>query len=748
VLTIQTIWLLQYFLGGVFALFVSAYVFSRRSLGSKTWTLKGFLLFGLLTALWEFASFFQRAASTPDASASFFYVLLITSSLSQPAYLLTVLSIQKEKRSLVLVFVPVLLRFFTFFFLTINFVTTPYGWSYLIASGPAFEVGTAVFFGYLFAIMIILVELARKARSAILRRKYVILLASFTLFQAIGFPLTNYFLTINHDFPPLGGILQFLTFIGIGVAVMLKEPKLPSSIGGVSSFQEVYLSFLTDFYNSTIDANLGEASFKFTDFLNHSLMADKVSIYEEEITFEAKDLDLRDLVNRNLKFLEEAEDNKLTDSYLRVLNAAHLELGDKFDSVIMQNRDFLKSSDLIYGISGSKYLKQLDEDRSLDNLTDVDACLKIYKRLLLLVSHKLPIQKLQKKILLYQTTKTVNSTKYGEISIEETKDAVNQFPEDQRISSIIESFNPLVSWAYETVLGTSAGDDELLDNLKLALRLNRERAVKLRIYPTLLERLAAKIPKEDIEQLYHEYLEEVIEQKSGELKQVRSRLLESERLSAIGRTTAMVGHDLRNPLQVIVNTLYLAKMKLELIPPQIEKKDLQEIYNKIESQVMYMDKIVTDLQDFSRPIKVKPIETDIKELVEEVLSSVLVPDDVKVSVKISEGFPMFQVDPPSLKRVLSNLVLNAIQAMPNGGHLTVVVSSTDEEVIITVEDTGVGIPKKSLPKIFEPFFTTKAQGQGLGLSICKKFVEANGGSIEVESEEGQGTIFTVKLPTH
>jgi signal transduction histidine kinase len=263
-----------------------------------------------------------------------------------------------------------------------------------------------------------------------------------------------------------------------------------------------------------------------------------------------------------------------------------------------------------------------------------------------------------------------------------------------------------------------------------------------------LERLAAKIPKEDIEQLYHEYLEELIEQKSGELKQVRTRLLESERLSAIGRTTAMVGHDLRNPLQVIINTLYLARMKLELIPPQLEKKDLEEIYNTIESQIMYMDKIVTDLQDFSRPVTVKPIKTDLKELVEEVLSSVHVPDDVKVSVKISEDFPMFNVDTPLLKRVLSNLILNAIQAMPNGGSLTVAVSSTNEHVIITVEDTGVGIPRENMPKIFESFFTTKAQGQGLGLSICKKFVEASGGSIEAESEEGQGTTFTVKLPTN
>ena len=89
--------------------------------------------------------------------------------------------------------------------------------------------------------------------------------------------------------------------------------------------------------------------------------------------------------------------------------------------------------------------------------------------------------------------------------------------------------------------------------------------------------------------------------------------------------------------------------------------------------------------------------------------------------------------------------MNAFQAVPNGGTRSIATLSTDEHVIVTVEDTGIHIPEKSMFKIFDPFFTTKAQGQGLGLSICKKFVEANGGSIEVKSEEGKGTIFKVKL---
>jgi signal transduction histidine kinase len=743
------IWLLQYVLGGLLALSVSAYVLIKTSPGNKTWALKGFFVYGLLIALWEFTTFFQRIAPNMEVSSVFFYGLLLASSLSQPTYLITVLSIQKEKKSFLLVFIPILIRLITFLFLDLNYTLGEYGWTYdLSLSGIPFEVGTALYLGYLFAIIVILFGLIRKARSAILRKKYLILLASFTLFQAIGFPLTNYLLTINPNFPPLGGILQFLTFIAIGSALSLKEARIPPSSSNLNSFPDVYSSFLTDFYNSTIDTNLGEAAFKFTDFLKKSRIEDKISIRKDGITFEeTDDLDLLLLINQNLKFLEEKGDNMFTDSYLRVLNAAHLKLGDRFDKVVMENVDFLKRFDLVYGLSGGEYLKHIDEDRSLDGLNDVDACLKIYKRLLLLVSDKLPTQEFHRRIALYQTTKTLKTTKYGEISIKATEEAIHRFPKDQQLSSIVESFNPLTSWAYSKVLSAPSVDAAVvLENLKHVLRLNREKAMQLRIYPTLLERLAAKIPKEEIEQLYHEYLEEVIEKTSGELKQVRSRLLEAERLSAIGRTAAMVGHDLRNPLQVIINTLYLARMKLELIPPQIEKHELEEIYNKIEAQVMYMNKIVTDLQDFSRPVELKQVKTNLKELVDSVLSSISIPKNINVSVKINENAPTFRVDPPSLKRVFYNLILNAIQAMPHGGSLTIAMHSTDEQVIITVEDTGVGIPEKSKHKIFEPFFTTKAQGQGLGLSICKKFVEANGGSIEVESEEGKGTTFKVKLP--
>ena len=171
----------------------------------------------------------------------------------------------------------------------------------------------------------------------------------------------------------------------------------------------------------------------------------------------------------------------------------------------------------------------------------------------------------------------------------------------------------------------------------------------------------------------------------------------------------------------------------------------EQIYETIEYQVIYMDKIVTDLQDFSRKISLKKQSKNLEELINEVFSSISTPENIEVNVNKNTNTPFALVDSSSMKRVIDNLVLNAIQAMPEGGKLKVAISSVNKEIIVTVEDTGVGIPKECLDKIFEPFFTTKAQGQGLGLSICKKFVEANGGSIKVESTAEKGTKFIITL---
>jgi PAS domain S-box-containing protein len=235
-----------------------------------------------------------------------------------------------------------------------------------------------------------------------------------------------------------------------------------------------------------------------------------------------------------------------------------------------------------------------------------------------------------------------------------------------------------------------------------------------------------------------------------ERKQMEARLAESQRLATIGETTAMVGHDLRNPLQGIVSTIYLAKRKLESpLESSREaavKPGLVDMLETIENEAEYMDKIVSDLQDYAAPLKTEPKPVEMEPLVKDTLSKTRIPQNVKVSFKVSKPLPTVIIDPAVMRRVFSNLIMNAIQAMPDGGGLEIDMYGTDESMFIAFKDTGMGIPEENMGKLFNPFFTTKAKGQGLGLPVCKKLVEAQNGWITVESKLGAGSTFTVKLP--
>jgi signal transduction histidine kinase len=159
-----------------------------------------------------------------------------------------------------------------------------------------------------------------------------------------------------------------------------------------------------------------------------------------------------------------------------------------------------------------------------------------------------------------------------------------------------------------------------------------------------------------------------------------------------------------------------------------------------------MDKIVSDLQAFVQPVKIDKKPVDLKELVANVLSTVAVPNDISVKTECQDVFPAVKADPQLLKRVLINLVTNAIQAMPDGGSLTLTLQvNSPDQVSVSVKDTGVGIADKIKSQIFTPLFTTKSRGQGFGLAVCKRVIEAHGGSIGFESTEGKGTTFTIQF---
>jgi two-component system sensor kinase FixL len=246
-------------------------------------------------------------------------------------------------------------------------------------------------------------------------------------------------------------------------------------------------------------------------------------------------------------------------------------------------------------------------------------------------------------------------------------------------------------------------------------------------------------------------LQKNLEEHAGTLKKIieerTKQLKDTERLAAIGQTAGMVGHDLRNPLQTVIGELYLARCEVESLPESELKNNLQESIHVIEEQATYMDKIVSDLQAFVRPVKIDKKPINLKELVTAVLASVAIPTNIKAQTHIKEDFPQVKADPHLLKRVLINLLTNAVQAMPDGGKLTLSAQVDSQgQVVITVVDTGVGIPEEIKPQIFTPLFTTKPRGQGFGLAVCKRVIEAHGGSISFESTAGKGAKFTIQFP--
>jgi two-component system NtrC family sensor kinase len=229
------------------------------------------------------------------------------------------------------------------------------------------------------------------------------------------------------------------------------------------------------------------------------------------------------------------------------------------------------------------------------------------------------------------------------------------------------------------------------------------------------------------------------------LKKAEERLIVAERLSCLGELTAGVAHELRNPLAGIkINTQVLSRKK-DL--PEMEKRLLNSTQEGIEK----IQKIVEDMLHFAKP-KVSHFKPeDINEVMEKSLAILLAKlkkGNISSVFERGKGLPPVRIDVHQIQQVLINLMLNAIQAMEKGGTLTLrtFLGNNGGGVGVEVQDSGVGIPESHLKKIFDPFFTTKSEGTGLGLSISLKILETHGATIDVSSEEGKGSTFTILFP--
>jgi signal transduction histidine kinase len=257
-------------------------------------------------------------------------------------------------------------------------------------------------------------------------------------------------------------------------------------------------------------------------------------------------------------------------------------------------------------------------------------------------------------------------------------------------------------------------------------------------FGTVQEITEIKEMQEKLEE-HAKHLADLVEERTKKLK-------DAERLATIGETAGMVGHDIRNPLQSIIGEVYLAKDELKPLPDCEAKNSLKETMTIIEEQIEYINKIVTDLQDFAKPLIPCMEEADLENIIKTVSSTMEIPENVEFTYLLEQGFPKFKADTAYLKRTLINLFSNAVQAMPNGGKLTLQALRENCSVVITVEDTGVGIPEEFKSKMFQPLCTTKSKGQGFGLAVCKRLVEAMGGTVTFDSQEGKGTKFIIRLP--
>jgi signal transduction histidine kinase len=240
---------------------------------------------------------------------------------------------------------------------------------------------------------------------------------------------------------------------------------------------------------------------------------------------------------------------------------------------------------------------------------------------------------------------------------------------------------------------------------------------------------------------------EELQSANDELRQAQDRLIRSEKLAAIGQLASGVGHELRNPLGAIKNAVFYVRRKVAKTDLPTAEPRVPEFLDIIDEEVNAANKVISDLLGFSRVAKPAVSPVSLAGLVEDALKSTPLPENVDLTKDIDENLPMVMVDADQIRQVLVNIILNAQQAMTDGGHLTIRGNGRGGFVEVEFADTGSGIPESAINKIFDPLFTTKAKGIGLGLSVSNSILERHGGDIQVESEVDKGTKFTVFLPT-
>ncbi len=349
-----------------------------------------------------------------------------------------------------------------------------------------------------------------------------------------------------------------------------------------------------------------------------------------------------------------------------------------------------------------------------------------------------------------ERTREIEETKqYLENLLENANDVIYTLDTDQRFTYVNSKVNV---WGYRK--------DDLLGRPYLSLLSRRHRGRRLKntldigakqvyeveVVTRMGEARAVMVSVSPLQGAEGEILGVLgIARDMTETKKLEQQIRNAEKLASVGKLAAGVAHEINNPLGGILNCLYNIR-KGTLSPTRQE-----EYLVSMEDGVRRVQKIVRQLLDFSQQHEPEFSATDINQVVDRVLvltNHLFAPNKIVLETLLGPALPSVMVDRHMIEQVLMNLILNAVQAMKNGGVLTIRTAVSEGVCLVEVRDTGSGIAPSVLPRIFDPFFTTKNEGEGtgLGLSVSLGIVERHGGKILVDSEVGKGTTFTLCLP--
>jgi len=248
-----------------------------------------------------------------------------------------------------------------------------------------------------------------------------------------------------------------------------------------------------------------------------------------------------------------------------------------------------------------------------------------------------------------------------------------------------------------------------------------------------------KNAERQLEQLNNE-LEQRVRQRTEQLRDTQAELVAKEKLATLGRVSGGIAHEIRNPLNAVKTSAYYL-----LNAKGASEAKRKEHLERIDRQVTLIDNVITALSEVARipdPL-FRPLPAE--SILHQIIRDVTMPPNISVELQLPAETSAVMADEYQIPIVFRNLLRNARDAMPQGGKITIAAERRGGKVAITVSDTGTGIAQADLARILEPLYSTKARGMGLGLAICKAIVDKNGGEMQIESEVGKGSRFTIEL---